>query len=261
MKHLKKFEDIYYPNKMVKIAQDELKSHKGGDIYFNKIDSVLKLTKNIDVIKEVFNQIKADNKNFNIVLTGGFGDWILSLIKKRILNVDGNVVMISGSLRGTNNKLGKISKGKDIEILYKKFDIENQEFILFDDSFYSGSTKDAIEKYLRKFNSNIVKTYVLYDGNDEKNPKIKSLYRYYDYHKGTIQKVDILLNYLDSLKLDIPQDILTKKILNKEIQTIMELNNEINKILHKFGKPNIDRLNHKEISKIIKTFENFAAIK
>jgi len=120
MKHLKKFEDIYYPNKMVKIAQDELKSHKGGDIYFNKIDSVLKLTKNIDVIKEVFNQIKADNKNFNIVLTGGFGDWILSLIKKRILNVDGNVVMISGSLRGTNNKLGKISKGKDIEILYKK---------------------------------------------------------------------------------------------------------------------------------------------
>lgn len=87
-----------------------------------------------------------------------------------------------------------------------------QKFLLFDDSYYSGSTKIAIEKYLKKYNSNISKTYVLYDGNDKIENDRVSLYRYYDYHKGTKLSVDKLLNYLDNYKNDLPTNNLEMNI-------------------------------------------------
>ena len=48
-------------------------------------------------------------------------------------------------------------------------DISNKKFIFIDDSYFSGTTEKVIEKYLNKFNSTIEKTYVIYDGNINKD--------------------------------------------------------------------------------------------
>jgi len=242
-------------NKMKSIAQDELRKTSGGREYFDKIDSIIKLPKNIDIIIQLFIAIrKEQGENFNIILTGGFGDWILNLIKKGIIKIPGNVVLSNGSIRGTNNKLGKLTTGKEVDIIYKKGEIDNQTFILFDDSYYSGSTKVSLEKFLKKHNSSISKTYILYDGSDEKDKNRKSLYRYYDYHKGQKYPLEFLLNYLDSLDVDIPKESIKNKILKKQIETIQEVVDEVNKLNNKFK---IDKLTHAETKQIVKRFENF----
>jgi hypothetical protein len=251
-------ESVAYKNKMVKIAEEELDKSTGGDKYFDKIDAALKLPKNLDIIKSIFLQIqKEQGTHFNLILTGGFGDWIMSLIKKGVLDVPGNLVSTNGSLRAGNDKIGKISKGKDVDVVHKKNDIDNQKFIMFDDSYYSGSTKKALEDYLKKYNSEIYKTYVLYDGNTEVDDNRKSLYRYYDYHTGTGKKlgIDILIDYLYSLKLDIPKDIIRDKILKGTITTIREIREHANIYLQKFGKQPLGNLTHKETNQIIRTYE------
>jgi len=247
-----------YANKMTKIAQDELSKTPGGTEYFDKIDAALKLPQNLDVIKTIFQQIqKEQGTNFNLILTGGFGEWIHSLIKKGVLKVPGNLVTSCGSIRGGNDKLGKTTKGKDVDIIHKKDDIDNQQFIMFDDSYYSGSTKKVLEDYLKKFGSEISKTYVLYDGSDVKDPNRISLYRYYDHHTGTKLGVDLLIDYLYSLDSDIPKDSVRDKIVKGELNTINDIIVEVNKILVKFGKQPIDKMTHKETSNIIKSFEAF----
>jgi hypothetical protein len=226
--------------KMKTIVDDLLTKHPGGRDYFNTIDSIVKLTKNIDLIQDVFDEITKENKNFNLILTGGFGDWVLSKIKKQELKVPKNLVLVNGSIRGSNNKLNKITKGKEVDIIYKRNDIENQEFILFDDSYYSGSTKKAIERYLKKYNSTIVKTYVLYDGNDDEQKDRKSLYRYYDYHKGTEMNVEKLLDYLHDNNENLPTDYIENLILRGQVKTIRQINGLLNNLRNKFNKEKID---------------------
>lgn len=254
-----------YPNKITKIAQEELKKTHGGREYFDIIDHQLKLPKNLDIIKSVFNQInKEQGKDFNLILTGGFGDWILSLIKKGVIKVPNNVVSTNGSIRGSGNTLDKYTKGKEVDIIHKKGDIDNQQFVLFDDSFYSGSTKKALEEFLKKYNSNIYKTYVVYDGNDKKDKNRFSLYRYYDYHSGTELSVDLLIDYLYGLNVDIPKDTIKDKILKGEIKTINDVRKNVNNLIGKFGKsekmPKITREREREIIKSFESFEYFIFI-
>jgi hypothetical protein len=225
---------------MKNIIDNNLSKIGGGNKFFNNIDNSFKLTKNLDLIQSIFNKMN-NNKNFNLILTGGFGDWVLLNIKKGKLKVPGNLILVNGSLRGKNNKLNKITSGKKVEIIYKKDEnISNKKFILFDDSYYSGSTEKSIKTFLKKYNSNIIKTYVLYDGNDKKDINRESLYRYYDYNKGGLIKIKKLLEYLYDLNLNIPLDIIEKGIYNNKIRTIRQINIEINKILLKFNLPPID---------------------
>jgi hypothetical protein len=231
-------------SKMKSIVDDLLNKEMGGRNYFDKIDNSIKLPKNLDMIQDVFDYIRKNNKNFNLILTGGFGDWILSMIKKGKISVPNNLVLVNGNIRGRNNKLNKLTTGDSVDIIYKKNEIDNQEFVLFDDSYYSGSTKNAIDKFLKKYNSYIKQTYVLYDGNDDLDKTRKSLYRYYNYNIGTKLSPEKLLNYLHNLNLDIPVEIIENKISKGEIITLRQLNLKINKLLKIFNKNEIDMKNY-----------------
>jgi len=228
-----------YHNKMKSIVDNEL--NRVGRDFFNKIDDTMRLNKNLDLVQKVFDNIKNTNKGFNLILTGGFGDWILMNIKKGKLKVPGNLLLVNGSIRGKDNKLNKLTTGKRVEIIYKKNDdLQNKKFILFDDSYYSGSTKKSIDRFLKKYNSKINKTFVLYDGNDKIDSNRQSLYRYYDYHNGNSITPQKLLNYLYDHNLNIPLENVEKMILNKQITSIRQLNIEINKILKKYNKNQFD---------------------
>jgi hypothetical protein len=72
-----------------------------------------------------------------------------------------------------------------------------------------------------------VKTYVIYDGNDNKFDDLKSLYRYYDYHTGKLLPVMKLFDILNIIKNEIPFDynLVFDKISKGEIRTSREMFN------------------------------------
>ena len=240
-----------------------LKDFQGGEEFFDKLDEVIRLPKNIDVIQVLFNTIYKENgDNFNVVVSGKFGDWLKFLVNKGILKVNGNLILVKGSLRLEDTNLNKLSFKKDIDIIYKKHDIDGQDYIFIDDSFYSGSTKKAIEEWLKQHNSKIIKTYVIYDGNDKKFDDLKSLYRYYDYHTGKLLPVIKLYEILNNIKNEIPFDynIIVDKISKGEIRTTREMFNFIKTISNKLNKNfNYDKLynmKHLESKKFIKKFND-----
>ena len=57
--------------------------------------------------------------------------------------------------------------------------IDADDFILFDDSFYSGTTRNKIEEALKEIRQGckIIQTVYIYDGG--KDPNVTSLYKYY----------------------------------------------------------------------------------
>ena len=57
--------------------------------------------------------------------------------------------------------------------------IDVDDFILFDDSFYSGTTRDKIEEALKEIRQGckIIQTVYIYDSG--KDPNVTSLYKYY----------------------------------------------------------------------------------
>ena len=59
---------------------------------------------------------------------------------------------------------------------------QGRDFILLDDSFFSGRTRDLIRAELERQGGRLVHTYVVYDGGRERDPGVSALYRYYDHH-------------------------------------------------------------------------------
>jgi hypothetical protein len=249
-------------------VDDLLKKFNSGEEFFDKLDEVIRLPKNVDIIQKLFDIIyKEQGNTFNVIVSGKFGDWIKYLVEKSIIKVNGNLIMVKGSLRLNDTNLNRLSYSKYIDVIYKKNDIEDKDYIFIDDSFYSGSTKKSIEEWLKLHNSRIIKTYVIYDGNDKKFDDLKSLYRYYDYHTGKILPVIKLFEILDKIKYDIPFDynIVFDKISKGEIRTSREMFNFIKNVSSKLHKNfNFDLLynikHYESIKyklKYLKNFKNF----
>jgi hypothetical protein len=56
-----------------------------------------------------------------------------------------------------------------------------KDFILLDDSFYSGRTRGLIRDELQQQGGRLLHTYAIYDGSRERDPEVTALYRYYDH--------------------------------------------------------------------------------
>ncbi len=57
----------------------------------------------------------------------------------------------------------------------------SRDFVLLDDSFYSGKTRGLIRDELERQGGRLVHTYVIYDGCRGRDPEVTGLYRYYDH--------------------------------------------------------------------------------
>lgn len=74
--------------------------------------------------------------------------------------------IVNGGLRQEDTKA---------QILVNQIDVD--DFILFDDSFYSGTTRNKIELKEIRQGCKIIQTVCIYDGG--KDPNVTSLYKYY----------------------------------------------------------------------------------
>jgi phosphoribosylpyrophosphate synthetase len=188
--------------------------------YLEKIENFLTRPDNFDLIKKLFSNI---DKNSDIIVSGSFGKYIFNIIDN--LDFDGNVILVNGSIR-------KVMEDKDnkVEIIdYRYRDIKNKKFIFVDDSFVKGGTRDRINEFLSKYNSEIVKTYTFYthykmDKND--------VFSFYCYGKSNLIPIPIhkSLDKIKNINLFNFKNILIRKIdlgeitnLNDLVKTIIKL--------------------------------------
>lgn len=241
------------------IVKDISKTTPGGNIFFDKLDSEIKKTKNIDIIINLFEKIYSDfGLNYNLVISGGFGDLIMSLLKRGDIKCKGSILQVSGGLTSHFNDMDKIKKVKEVIIQKQIGDINNRDFIFVDDSFYSGTTGFSIDVFLKSLGSNIIKTYVVYDGNDTKSSNRIALYNYYDWNVGSQRTIEELMYELEKWK-DIPKDYFEKEIMKGEIKSIIQLRKKIDEFKIKSSGKGIDIYSRiREGFKHLKNFENFS---
>ncbi len=241
------------------IVKDISKTTPGGNIFFDKLDSEIKKSKNLDIIVKLFEKIYQDfGINYNLVVSGGFGDLIMFLLKRGDIKCEGSILQVSGGLTSHFTDMDKIKKVKEVVIQKQIGNINNKEFIFVDDSFYSGTTGFSIDLFLKKIGSRILKTYVVYDGNDTKSPDRIALYNYYDWNTGSQRTIDELMDELDNYK-SIPKDNFEERIIKGEIKSIIQLRKLINEFKIRSGGKGIDIYSRiRECFKHLKNFENFS---
>lgn len=241
------------------IVKDISKTTPGGNLFFDKLDSEIKKPKNIDIIVKLFEKIYGDfGLHYNLVVSGGFGDLIMFLLKRGDIKCEGTILQVSGGLTSHFTDMDKIKKVKEVIIQKQIGDINNKDFIFVDDSFYSGTTGYSIDHFLKRIGSKVLKTYVVYDGNDTKSSNRFALYNYYDWNSGSQRTIDELISELDKYK-DIPRDVFEERIIKGKITSIIQLRKEINEFKIRSGAKGIDIYSRiREGFVHLKNFENFS---
>lgn len=152
-----------------------LKQHEGGEEFFDALDAMVR--GDMDILHTFLNFVYSeigDTREYSLILSGQFGNALIGIYGTNLFEDFSDVILVEGGLRS----------GKTPIIFKQNF--TKTKFILLDDSFYSGTTKDAIERTLKMIDSQarIVKTFVIYDGSKVKKNNIFSMFRYYDYYKS-----------------------------------------------------------------------------
>lgn len=152
-----------------------LKQHEGGEEFFDALDAMVR--GDMDILHTFLNFVYSeigDTGEYSLILSGQFGNALMSIYGAKLFEDFSSVILVEGGLRS----------GKTPTIFRQTF--VNTKFIMLDDSFYSGTTKDAIERALKMIDSQakIVKTFVIYDGSKVKKNNIFSMFRYYDHYKS-----------------------------------------------------------------------------
>lgn len=229
-------------DKLRNIVERLLDTKKGGEHFFDALDDAIKNPENEDITLALFNKIyqKYDKyrDDFNIVVSGSFGRRIIQMMKESKLYCGGTFVLFSGSITSHQNKMGLITKNKDVKVEFQNDSIgEGKEFIFIDDSYYSGTTYKLIKKFIEERKSTIKECYVIYDGNDTPEKTRHSLYSYYQNYSGRTWDKETLLNRLEKIEGANKEEV-KKLILNGEVKTNRDLINSIN---HFWKKYKVDR--------------------
>ena len=152
-----------------------LKQHEGGEEFFDALDAMVR--GDMDILHTFLNFVYSeigDTGEYSLILSGQFGNALMGIYGTNLFEDFSDVILVEGGLRS----------GKTPIIFKQNF--TKTKFILLDDSFYSGTTKDAIERALKMIDSQarIIKTFVIYDGSKVRKNNIFSMFRYYDHYKS-----------------------------------------------------------------------------
>lgn len=163
--------------------EEILKEHPCGEDFFNHVDNMIRGHKSIidaaydKLIQWCYDQHLWINRGIptfgwnGIILTGSFGRAVMNYMSNTLKRDFEQVILVNGGLRS----------GAECEILVNSINVD--EFILFDDSFYSGTTRDKIEEALQNVRQGckIIHTVCVYDGGHDSN--VTSLYKYFKNEK------------------------------------------------------------------------------
>ena len=162
-------------NRLNEKIAEILRQHPEGEPFFDALDAMVRGDMNIlhTFLNFVYSELE-HTREYSLILSGQFGNAIMSIYGVKLFDDFSDVILVEGGLRS----------GKTPTIFRQTF--INTKFIMLDDSFYSGTTKDVIEHALKMIDSQakIVKTFVIYDGSKIKKNNLYSMFRYYDHYKS-----------------------------------------------------------------------------
>lgn len=156
------------------IVNECLEKYKGGEGYFNELDSMIKNNETLMVLFLMYAVQVSGIKN--VILSGEIGLKYLKLqLENKVPNYI-NLMIVNGGLRKGHEITGGIMS--NFEVIPEK--LVDMDVIFIDDSFYSGKTLDKVKEFLYYRGTVVYRAYVFYDGSKKKRDNIVSLYRYYD---------------------------------------------------------------------------------
>jgi len=155
------------------LVRQMLLEHTGGEEFFTNLDAQLsKHPRFMEQLFERYYEYDPVVSASRYIVTGKFGlmfsNWLHS---KQITN---QVFLLQGGLRYNPNIT-------DLSPFYES--IVGNKFVFFDDSLYSGGTRDCVATHLKTLGGELEHSFVIYDGSLKFDPKVTSLYRYYDEDK------------------------------------------------------------------------------
>ncbi len=161
------------------IVQELLDRYVGGVPFFDHLDAAWRSQRGWPVVQHLLARSgvqpcpdgpKPFGKTFPgaiPVSTGRFGMFLHNAFGL-------GLTLVTGGLRTT-------APMDDLWYVREKLERgQRPDFILLDDSFYSGQTRNLIREELERQGGRLVHTYVVYDGSRERDPNVSALYRYYD---------------------------------------------------------------------------------
>jgi hypothetical protein len=172
MKYISIFEKFYSPplevkERLNKAVSELLNKYEGGRPFFHALDGFIKDMTNEDIILALLQ----GTSNEYICASGEFGDKIYKLWKDGKFKCKG-VLVFNGKMR--TSQIG-------IKSYYpSNFLIKDKKFVYVDDSYFTGSTANKINRYLIENGSKIKSVSVVYDGCKKKRRGVNSFFRYYN---------------------------------------------------------------------------------
>jgi hypothetical protein len=163
------------------VVQELLDRYVGGIPFFDDLDATWRSPRGWPVVQELLTRalvlpasgsgFKPFEKTFpgaTPVSTGRFGMFLHNAFGIPLL-------LVTGGLRTT-------APMDDLWYLRPRLDRgPSRDLILLDDSFFSGKTRGLIRTELERQGGRLVHTYVIYDGNRQRDPEVTALYRYYEH--------------------------------------------------------------------------------
>ena len=161
-------------NRLNEKIAEILRQHPEGEPFFDALDAMVR--GDMDILHTFLNFVYSElehTREYSLILSGQFGNAIMSIYGVKLFDDFSDVILVEGGLRS----------GKTPTIFRQNF--TKTKFILLDDSFYSGTTKDAIERSIKMINNQtiIVKTFVIKKKKKIKKNNLYSMFRYYDHYK------------------------------------------------------------------------------
>ena len=155
-------------NRLNEKIAEILRQHPEGEPFFDALDAMIRGDQNI--LKAFMNFVysKIEGERFGVILSGNFGNAIFSTYGLDLYQNFKDVIIVNGGIR----------KGETPVIFKEK--LVTTDYIFLDDSFYSGTTRNAISSALGSLNGRIVKTFVIYDGAKVRQKDVLSMFRYFD---------------------------------------------------------------------------------
>lgn len=146
-----------------------LKQHPEGEDFFDALDAMVRGDMSILNTFLMFVESNIEPKTKTLVLTGQFGVALMNLCVERLQKLFSDIILVNGGIR----------TGAEPIIFREK--IINPHCVMLDDSFYSGTTRNNIEKALKAIHSgaSIDTTFVVYDGSKAVRHDVKSMFRYH----------------------------------------------------------------------------------
>ena len=164
------------------LVKEMIAKHTGGREFYDALDKAVQSEEYFEYFRKLYQLCQTDGhwlEDHHGIASGNFGVALHNWLRgkpwgERPSDWDFGLLLTPGGLRYGNGEVNLGSFAKQIK---------NKKFVFFDDSFFSGTTRDTIADALTRYGGELVHSFIVYDGSRKEDPKVTSLYRYYDHHK------------------------------------------------------------------------------